>query len=205
MASLAALKTVIQKTRSSSQIRVITFGQPRIGNIDLAYKHNELLPDTFRVVHSDDIVPHLPACAKNKTAPGIDEDDDSKPCSTDKKKENFHHGIEIWYPINMTENSTYYECLGEPYGEDFECSNMLSFEWSKVTRYIHAHRYYFDQRVPRYGKAGCVRNATFDEISVRMIDESKNSTSGTFVEKIKRKVKRAWQSFVDKIKTFKKD
>ena len=60
MASLAALKTVHHKIRSSNNVTLYTFGQPRGGNIDLAKKHNQLVPMSFRIVHSIDIIPHLP-------------------------------------------------------------------------------------------------------------------------------------------------
>ncbi|KAE9550212.1 hypothetical protein FO519_006579 [Halicephalobus sp. NKZ332] len=199
LASLAALKTVIQNIRPNSQIRVITFGQPRIGNIDLAQKHNELLPESYRVVHSEDIVPHLPACAKDKNAPGIDEKDDSKPCDPTNTEENYHHGIEIWYPTDMYSNSTYYECLGSPYGEDFDCSDMLSFEFSKYKRYIAAHRYYFGHRVPSYGKLGCDPNNPYEK---KMNDSIQTLPQSTFGENVQNKAKSAWKSFVEKIKRF---
>uniref|UniRef100_A0A7E4W2G6 Lipase_3 domain-containing protein n=1 Tax=Panagrellus redivivus TaxID=6233 RepID=A0A7E4W2G6_PANRE len=66
LASLAALKTVVFGHRNGRQIKLVTFGQPRVGNVALAMKHNELVPFSYRVVHSIDIVPHLPGCAKNE-------------------------------------------------------------------------------------------------------------------------------------------
>lgn len=38
----------------------MTFGQPRIGNAVFASYYSEVVPDTIRVTHGHDIVPHLP-------------------------------------------------------------------------------------------------------------------------------------------------
>ena len=177
LASLASLKTVIQNIRPSYQIRVITFGQPRVGNIDLANKQNELLPQTFRVVHSNDIVPHLPACAKDKNAPKNDETGDSRPCDPSNTEKSYHHGIEIWYPKDMYQDSTYYECLGQPYGEDFACSDILTFDVRKYKDYVFSHRYYFGQKIPSYGKLGCNPDNQYAENVVKGSDADDDSDS----------------------------
>jgi predicted lipase len=44
LASLSALRTALEKLRPSNMIKLYTFGQPRVGNVDLAMKHNELVP-----------------------------------------------------------------------------------------------------------------------------------------------------------------
>ena len=38
----------------------MTFGQPRIGNAAFVSYYSELVPNTIRVTHDHDIVPHLP-------------------------------------------------------------------------------------------------------------------------------------------------
>jgi hypothetical protein len=47
----------------------------------------------------------------------------------------------------MKPNDSYYECTGSPTGEDFFCSDSLSFELSKYQTYISDHRHYFDHKV----------------------------------------------------------
>ncbi|XP_047983649.1 lipase [Salvia hispanica] len=42
------------------KVQVVTFGQPRIGNAVFASYYSEVVPDTFRVTHGNDMVPHLP-------------------------------------------------------------------------------------------------------------------------------------------------
>uniref|UniRef100_A0A914YP82 Fungal lipase-like domain-containing protein n=1 Tax=Panagrolaimus superbus TaxID=310955 RepID=A0A914YP82_9BILA len=159
LAALGALKAVIDEHRNGTNIHLYTFGEPRIGNSELAKSFDDLLPNSYRIVHADDIVPHLPACKKDHLDPRIAHDgDDSKPCDSWDISESYHHGIEIWYPYGMTPNSTYYECLGTPKNEDFDCSDSLSFELTKYNKYIFSHRHYFEHKVPPFGKLGCKEN-----------------------------------------------
>ncbi|KAL5541803.1 hypothetical protein UlMin_009513 [Ulmus minor] len=44
----------------AGNVQVITFGQPRIGNAAFASYYYDILPNTIRVTHEHDIVPHLP-------------------------------------------------------------------------------------------------------------------------------------------------
>ncbi|PIN14365.1 Triacylglycerol lipase [Handroanthus impetiginosus] len=41
-------------------VHVMTFGQPRIGNAAFASYYSKVVPNTIRVTHEHDIVPHLP-------------------------------------------------------------------------------------------------------------------------------------------------
>ncbi|CAH9087703.1 unnamed protein product [Cuscuta europaea] len=44
----------------AEDIQVMTFGQPRIGNAAFASGYSQRVPNTIRVTHGHDIVPHLP-------------------------------------------------------------------------------------------------------------------------------------------------
>lgn len=154
LASLAATHTVITKLRSGDEIKLVTFGQPRTGDYDFAMFHNTNIPYSFRLVHRMDIVPHLPACRKNESYPSK-----NKPCIPVNDGFPYHHGTEIWYPNGMSQGSEYYECLGDPKGEDAKCSNSLTFDVSHYKVYIRDHRYYFNVKVPTYGKRGCMNMA----------------------------------------------
>ncbi|KAF3683648.1 putative chromatin-remodeling complex ATPase chain-like [Capsicum annuum] len=44
----------------SRNVSVMTFGQPRIGNAAFASYYSKWVPNTIRVTHEHDIVPHLP-------------------------------------------------------------------------------------------------------------------------------------------------
>lgn len=74
MASLFAAHIVDQKLVEPAKIQLYTFGQPRTGDRDYAVAHDSLvrhsvcalikrdfkLPNTFRITHERDIVPHVP-------------------------------------------------------------------------------------------------------------------------------------------------
>ncbi|KAI5650685.1 hypothetical protein M9H77_36690 [Catharanthus roseus] len=44
----------------AKEVQVMTFGQPRIGNAAFVSYYSSLVPNTIRVTHEHDIVPHLP-------------------------------------------------------------------------------------------------------------------------------------------------
>uniref|UniRef100_A0ACD5WVV3 Uncharacterized protein n=2 Tax=Avena sativa TaxID=4498 RepID=A0ACD5WVV3_AVESA len=58
MASFCALDIAI--SLGSDDVHLMTFGQPRIGNAVFASYFAEIVPNTIRVTHEHDIVPHLP-------------------------------------------------------------------------------------------------------------------------------------------------
>ena len=60
MASLAA--TTISKLgyMSPDKIKLITFGEPRVGDADYASAVDTLIPYVYRIIHAHDIVPHVP-------------------------------------------------------------------------------------------------------------------------------------------------
>ncbi|KAJ4776049.1 alpha/beta-Hydrolases superfamily protein [Rhynchospora pubera] len=58
MASFCALDLVVNQ--GMEKVKLMTFGQPRIGNAVFASYFIEQVPDTIRVTHAHDIVPHLP-------------------------------------------------------------------------------------------------------------------------------------------------
>ncbi|KAL6743420.1 hypothetical protein Aduo_016462 [Ancylostoma duodenale] len=153
LAALAAARTAKEGYRKGDQIMIYTFGEPRVGDETFATNFDALIPNSYRVVFRRDIVPHLPACAKDKTWFGGGEI--SRPCDANAKNKPYHHGTEIWYPDSMERGSHYVECVGQPKGEDFTCSDKIKFYIDQSNSYIWDHRHYFGVRVPQYGKTGC--------------------------------------------------
>jgi len=158
VASIAAVQ--LAQTLERSDIELYTFGQPRIGNCAWARHHDELVPQSFRVVHGVDIVPHLPTC-QGTTALGDLE------CSCDvfpSSEALHHHGTEVWYqdPAGASflwrpdhpEAPAPRVCLGEPLDEDRTCSNSR-FQ-SRLAQYWHLakgaedHLHYFDIFVGKF-------------------------------------------------------
>ncbi|GMT04642.1 hypothetical protein PENTCL1PPCAC_26816 [Pristionchus entomophagus] len=153
LASLAAAQTVKIGHRSSSQVRLYTFGQPRSGSYQFSRNYDALGIESYRIVYGADIVPHQPPCKKDKRIPA--NEDGARACFAGVHDENYHHGTEIWYPQNMTRGSLFIECLGTPKNEDFNCSNMLTFTMENKEHYFWDHRHYFDVSLSNFGKSGC--------------------------------------------------
>ena len=60
MACIAATTISYNGYLPQEKIKLITFGEPRVGNSDYVTAVDKLLSYAFRVIHSHDIVPHLP-------------------------------------------------------------------------------------------------------------------------------------------------
>lgn len=107
MAAFCALDlTVHQKI---DNIQVMTFGQPRVGNAAFASYYSELVPNTIRVTHDHDIVPHLPPYY-----------------SYFPQKTYHHYPREVWL-YNLGFGSLVYtaEKVCDGSGEDASCSRSV--------------------------------------------------------------------------------
>ncbi|VDL72702.1 unnamed protein product [Nippostrongylus brasiliensis] len=112
MASLAASYIEKMKLFDGNRIKLVTFGQPRTGDIDFARAHDSQIPYTFRVTHAHDVVPHVPP----------------------QDVENYHHHkSEAFYNNDMT-TADYVECDDE---ESRGCSDR-----SLDTSFNDHHRYF---------------------------------------------------------------
>lgn len=119
------VKTLTEAKVDAKNVMLITFGQPRTGNLAYANLVDRLLPGrAFRVVANRDIVPNLPPLDKN--APTIGP---------------WHHGTEIWYAAGGFFQDKvpckYRECSAT--GEDTSCSRSLAVRLSVVD---HTRRYW---------------------------------------------------------------
>ncbi|GMT04641.1 hypothetical protein PENTCL1PPCAC_26815, partial [Pristionchus entomophagus] len=153
LASLAAAQTVKIGRCSVSQVKLYTFGQPRVGTYQFSKNFDDLGIESYRIVHGSDAVPALPPCKKNKKIPA--NVNGARACLA-QLDENYHHGTEIWYPHNMTGGSVFIECLGSPKNEDFSCSNSLNFTMENNEYHLWDHRRYFDVSLSNFGKSGCI-------------------------------------------------
>uniref|UniRef100_A0A1I7RKW6 Lipase_3 domain-containing protein n=1 Tax=Bursaphelenchus xylophilus TaxID=6326 RepID=A0A1I7RKW6_BURXY len=130
---------------TSDRIFLITFGQPRVGNMDYGAGHDSLVPQSWRLIHRYDIVAHLPYCYESLW---------SRQCSGLYNHGPYHHGTEIWYPESMGGTSNYLPlyriCNGTPQNEDQICSNSAYIHYN-----VADHLLYFNKTVSDYGEAGC--------------------------------------------------
>ena len=136
MASLASTWLAYYNVAPRKNIILYTFGMPRVGNYDYALQHDQLVNNSWRVVNSNDIIPHFPFVVG---APS-------------KLRGPYHHGVEVFYSEEaVSVNSTHRECHGKPYNEDATCS----FSEKKLS--ILRHLEYFSIRVGSFWMTKCVQ------------------------------------------------
>uniref|UniRef100_A0A914DZQ3 Uncharacterized protein n=1 Tax=Acrobeloides nanus TaxID=290746 RepID=A0A914DZQ3_9BILA len=85
-----------------------------------------MLPQSYRITHSHDIVPHVP---------------------TEGFESYYHHRNEVFYDNDMTPGSTYVECDAD---ESKSCSDGNLLDLS-----VKDHLHYFNKDVSGYGACGC--------------------------------------------------
>ncbi|BBN20210.1 hypothetical protein MPTK1_8g17360 [Marchantia polymorpha subsp. ruderalis] len=108
MATLCALD--LAANFGMIDMKVITFGQPRIGNSVFAAGYYALVPNTVRMTHAHDIVPHLP------------------PYYTLLGEKTYHHfATEVWiFKIQVGRLQYEFEQVCDSSGEDPECSRSVT-------------------------------------------------------------------------------
>jgi len=124
MASLCAGYIAYTGYFPVDKIKLVTYGQPRVGDGTYAGYIDNTLPYTYRVVHKADIVPHLPPI-------WLEMGDDLKNYT--------HHKSEVWYNNDMAVGQTYVEC---DVNESNQCSDQL--EGNLLDLSIADHDVYFD-------------------------------------------------------------
>ena len=60
MACIAAATVSSYKYVPAEKIKLVTYGEPRVGNSDYVTAVDTLVPYAFRVTHAHDLVAHLP-------------------------------------------------------------------------------------------------------------------------------------------------
>ncbi|TKR93364.1 hypothetical protein L596_007836 [Steinernema carpocapsae] len=143
LASLASTQFAFDHKDSvnSSELLLVTFGQPRVGNMDYSVAHDRLVPNSWRIVHAKDLVAHIPSCYISLW---------SRKCSSYHNHATYHHGTEIWFPDDMSPGSMFRICTGRPTNEDSNCSDAYYYNMN-----ITEHIFYFDVHVSEYGINGC--------------------------------------------------
>ncbi|CAD6195166.1 unnamed protein product [Caenorhabditis auriculariae] len=128
LSSIAASYVVKIGLFQGQNTKLLTMGQPRTGDYKYALWHQNTFPYSFRIVHHQDIVPHIP--------PQLMPDGD----------EMFHHRTEIWYNNNMT--------VGEPFNVCKEADGLYCSS-TQVDTNVEDHLFYFGHFMPTWGERGC--------------------------------------------------
>ena len=96
----------------SKDLTLYTFGSPRVGDDGFARYFDSIVPDTFRVVNNEDLVPHLP-----------------------QRFLGFRHvSQEVWYH-SSAKSAPYKLCAG---GEDDSCANSIALQVDENSIRDHA-------------------------------------------------------------------
>uniref|UniRef100_A0AC35TFS1 Lipase_3 domain-containing protein n=1 Tax=Rhabditophanes sp. KR3021 TaxID=114890 RepID=A0AC35TFS1_9BILA len=129
MANIAAATIASNGYAASSNMLLVTMGEPRTGNAAFAKAYDALNVESYRVTHKHDIVPHIPP--KHVNPYGYE-----------------HHKSEVFYDNDMSSGSAYKICSGD---DSNKCSSASLLDVS-----VTDHFDYFNIVVPDYGVAGCI-------------------------------------------------
>jgi len=129
IASVCASAVVATEMWKGDDVRMVTIGQPRTGDMAYAEAHDAMLKYSYRVVHQDDMVPHIPPKMPNNWFDSF-----------------YHHRYEIWYNNDMTGNS-FQLC-------DRSESPLCSDKQTDLSWDHHTH--YFGHDVSAWGDSGCL-------------------------------------------------
>ncbi|KAK0415353.1 hypothetical protein QR680_011902 [Steinernema hermaphroditum] len=92
LASLTAASVVSNRLRPWTKVKMVSFGQPRIGDMSFAAGYDRVVPFSFRIINRNDPVPSIPVLQPlGSPLPGP-----------------FHHRHLVWYPDGMPTGAKYY-------------------------------------------------------------------------------------------------
>ena len=141
MASIMSMHVREKRMVFQDRVKLYTYGQPRTGDKTYAVEHDKLVPNSWRIVHQRDIVPHVPPCWPK--------------CDRGGATTSYHHGMEIFYDSDsMEDHSDYVQCQAN---HDRACSRkytqFFSREFFKPWKWYNGyldHVNYFDIPVGSY-------------------------------------------------------
>uniref|UniRef100_A0A914DWM3 Fungal lipase-like domain-containing protein n=1 Tax=Acrobeloides nanus TaxID=290746 RepID=A0A914DWM3_9BILA len=115
MAALAAPYISQMGYFAPKDIKMVNYGELRVGHKDFADRYPSLVPYAYRIVHRNDIMPHIIPLEAGYV----------------------HHQNEIWYNNLMHETDPWVECDAE---ESQNCSDSVpKSEWTKLDHVYFEH------------------------------------------------------------------
>jgi hypothetical protein len=110
LTTLAALDAILGGYVSASQAIMYNYGSPRVGNYAFASAVVQNVPVIYRVVHWNDLVPHVPLCVSSSGNCIAD----SGASSYDESGDHLWPAWHVWPQIFYTEDfSDYQQCSAE--------------------------------------------------------------------------------------------
>ncbi|KAL4224799.1 hypothetical protein ACF0H5_015495 [Mactra antiquata] len=126
IASLTAVSLVHDDIISENMMTLYTFGMPRVGDKTYASRHDKLVNNSWRIIHTYDYVTRVPL--------QINLSPDDQP---------YHHKTEVYYPaVDMPPNASYKICS---INEDPSCVRSNAF--NLVNFNVDYHTHYFNKHV----------------------------------------------------------
>ncbi|KAK0421202.1 hypothetical protein QR680_015108 [Steinernema hermaphroditum] len=138
MASLAAAELAYMGFVDTQHLKLVTFGQPRVGDKVYAAAHDALVPYSYRVVHNRDLIAQNPP--RNLPDHGLLDG-------------YVHHKAEVFYPNKMRVDDSFIVCNEED--EDNKCSDG---QWFTLSIPDHFHYFEDHESILDYGIDGCPRS-----------------------------------------------
>lgn len=170
MASLAAASLAAIDSVAPSRLAFYSFGEPRVGDYFFARAFDRLVPNSWRVVHGNDLIVHLPICSPVMLSARRSSSLTATPFSCSGHLGfPYHHGTEVFFPrtADMQHGSDDYRvCTGTPINEDSSCANA-SDNWrsclspSKLMECAEAHKVYYGIHLGGWWKENQCTNRSF--------------------------------------------
>ncbi|CAI2372045.1 unnamed protein product [Moneuplotes crassus] len=129
----AAADAILNGILNNTDVYIYTFGQPRVGNIQFIEEFFPNVKECYRVIHNNDIVPHLPPCI-NELGHGCVKHGFLLPAFP------YHAATEVLYEKDFES----YKVCSSTEGEDKHCS------LSKIGKSILDHLTYFGVEVGQF-------------------------------------------------------
>jgi hypothetical protein len=130
--TLAAFDAINSGIIPGQQVIMYNYGSPRVGNIVLAQAIEAAIPQIYRVVHYQDIVPHVPPCVRSLVnGECVSSTGDSLLSKIPLLWHAWHVAEQIFY----NEANTSYQVCGE---EDINCMD----QFTALTGVVSDHFFY---------------------------------------------------------------
>jgi len=130
LATLAGQDAILSGIVNKEDAVLYTYGSPRVGDFNYASNVDTLFSGIYRVVHYEDIVPHVPPCSLLDTSCTIGKL--VKPIGSIFWQP-WHVGAQIWYDYDFT---SYQTCTAN-FGEDPNCSDSIDLVAGSIEQHLH--------------------------------------------------------------------
>ena len=185
LTTIAGQDAILSGLLPENSVLMYTYGSPRVGNYPLAKNIDEIFAAYYRVVHYQDIVPHIPPCSAN--------DEKCTLKSTTVQLESivwqpWHAGVEMWFDDNFTSYAT---CTSN-FGEDPKCSDSVRLALTSISQ----HKVYFGIRVG----GSCIYSISKNSPSLGKNEERESTKNETIVLSSYKKLKVWLESYMNELK-----